>query len=135
MTRIHVVGAAIIESARCLIAQRGEGRAFAGAWEFPGGKVEADEAPEAALRREIHEELGVAIVVGPKLGRGEARDGELTIVLDVYAARITQGEPRAHEHQALRWVAADELDALSFAPADVPVLESVRRALACTDAS
>lgn len=69
--RLHVVGAAIIEHGRCLVAQRRPEMALAGLWEFPGGKVELSELPQSALEREIREELGLAIDVGPWIGRGE----------------------------------------------------------------
>jgi len=97
----------------------------AGKWEFPGGKVEAGESPERALAREIAEELGVAVTVGPHLGQGKARNRRATILLDVYAATLTSGEPCPVEHAALRWVGPDDLATLDWADADVPILPAV----------
>jgi 8-oxo-dGTP diphosphatase len=125
-----VVGAAILDGAgRVLVAQRSEPPALAGYWELPGGKVDPGESDRAALVRECREELGVALEVIERLG------ADLPIgshgVLRVYAARVTDGEPQAFEHAALRWLGADELDALDWLPADrplVPALQALLRA-------
>jgi 8-oxo-dGTP diphosphatase len=122
---VRVVGAAIVRHGRCLVAQRGAQMSSAGKWEFPGGKVEPGERPEDALAREIAEELGIVILVGPWIGRGEARARRSVIVLDVYAAELTGGEPHPTEHAELRWLKADELSSLDWAEADVPILPSV----------
>ncbi len=127
---LHVVGAAILDGPRCLVAQRGPAMSEAGRWEFPGGKVEAGESPSAALVRELREELGVGIEVGAWLGRGEAIVGSRKIVLDVFAAARRDGEPRPREHAALRWITAEEVDALAWPEADRPILPILRRVLA-----
>ncbi|MDF3070031.1 MAG: ADP-ribose pyrophosphatase [Polyangiaceae bacterium] len=98
-----------------------------GKWEFPGGKVEPDEAPEAALVREIREELGVLIEVGARLGTGRAPAGDSVIELDVYAARLVAGELSLVEHSQVIWVSAEELAELDWAEADVPTLPAVGR--------
>lgn len=126
---LHVVGAAILRSGRCLVAQRGPGMSLAGLWEFPGGKVEPRESPQRALIRELREELGVGIEVGPWLGRGESRSGAREVVLDVYAATLVAGEPQPREHAQLRWIPVDEIDTLEWPEADRPVLASLRRVL------
>lgn len=122
---VKVVGAAIVRDGRCLIAQRGPSMSAPGKWEFPGGKVESGEDASTALRREIEEELGVVIVVGEHLGRGQARSPRRVIVLDVYAAELVGGEPFAHEHGALAWVESDELDAFDWAEPDIPIAPRV----------
>ena len=96
-----------------------------GQWEFPGGKVEPGERPERALAREIREELELEIEVGECLGRGEVRQGERTLVLDVYTARAAPGTPRLREHAEVRWIGVDELHGLEWAAADVPVLPAL----------
>ncbi len=128
-TAIHVVGAALIERGRCLAARRGEAMDQGGLWEFPGGKVEAGERPEEALARELREELGVECEIGPWLGRGESRVGERRIQLDVYRARMRSGTPSPREHAELRWIGPDEIDALQWAAADIPILPALRAAL------
>jgi 8-oxo-dGTP diphosphatase len=129
MTPLHVVGAAILRDDTCLVARRGEGRAFSGLWEFPGGKVEAGETPEAALAREIQEELGLTIRVLEHLGRGTADLGPRSIVLDVYEARLEHGTLVMTEHSDVRWASEDELRALAWASADVPVVPAVLQRL------
>jgi 8-oxo-dGTP diphosphatase len=99
-------------------------------WEFPGGKLEPDELPEAALKREILEELGVEIEIGSALQASEySYDGIRTIRLIPFLASIIDGnEPKAHEHSEIRWVPNSELMQLDWAAADVPiVIEYINR--------
>ncbi|HSC88966.1 MAG TPA: (deoxy)nucleoside triphosphate pyrophosphohydrolase [Polyangiaceae bacterium] len=123
---LSVVGAAILRGDRCLVGQRPRGGSFGERWEFPGGKVEADETPEQALVREIGEELGLDIVVGDFAGRGQVHAGGRDIVLDVYFAEIREGEPEAREHLALRWIEHHDIESLSWADADLPILPVLR---------
>jgi 8-oxo-dGTP diphosphatase len=120
-----VVVCALIERAgRVLVAQRPEGKAQARLWEFPGGKIEPDETPAAALVREIREELQVEIMVGARLPDAVHDYGKFTITLVPFRASLRDGvEPQAAEHEALRWCAPEELCALDWAPADVPIVE------------
>jgi 8-oxo-dGTP diphosphatase len=131
---IQVVGAAIVDGDRVLVAQR-SGGPYDGCWEFPGGKVEAGESDLSALAREIAEELGVAIAPQAFLGEvlldgvvGGGAPGASTLRL--WSARMTGGRPVAHEHEQVRWVGAEELEALAWIPADRPLLPAVRTLLA-----
>jgi 8-oxo-dGTP diphosphatase len=117
---VQVVGAALVRDARVLAARRISPERLAGLWEFPGGKVEPGETDEEALLRELEEELGVTVVVGERIGPELQLGG--TAVMRVYLATLTAGEPVGHEHDALRWLAADELDDVPWIPADAPVL-------------
>ena len=121
-----VVGAAIIRDGRVLAARRTFPAEAAGRWEFPGGKVEPGETPDAALVREIAEELGCAIAVDGWLA-GEAAIGS-THVLTVARGTLLSGEPHPHEHDAVRWLAADEFDDVWLEP-DRPFLDEVRSLL------
>ena len=130
---VQVVGAAIVEDDRVLVAQR-SGGPYDGCWEFPGGKVEPGESDLSALVREIGEELGASVV--PQAFLGEVvLDGVVgggpsgTSTLRVWWARLAGGAPVAREHAALRWLRADELDGLDWIAADRPLLPAVRRLL------
>ena len=132
---VQVVGAALVDDRRrVLVAQRGSGP-LAGLWEFPGGKVEPGESDLSALVRECREELGIGIV--PQAFLGEVPlDGVVAggspgaSTLRVWWGRITAGELVAHEHTEVRWLPADELEALDWIPADRPLLPAVRTLLA-----
>lgn len=119
-----VVGAAILSGGRLLAAQRGEPAELAGGWEFPGGKVDPGESDQDALVRECHEELGVKVVLGARIGG----DWPLSLggVLRVWTARIAEGEARALEHLALRWLGPDDLYDVDWLPADLPIVAAVR---------
>jgi 8-oxo-dGTP diphosphatase len=126
---VQVVGAAVIEGGRLLVARRAGGP-YDGQWEFPGGKVERGETDGAGLVREIREELGVDVEVGNFLGEvvldgvvGGGPPGAST--LRVWRCRLTGGVPEAREHAELRWVAAAELNGLDWIAADRPLLAAV----------
>jgi 8-oxo-dGTP diphosphatase len=130
---VQVVGAAVVEGSRVLVARR-SGGPYDGRWEFPGGKVEPGESELAALVREIGEELGAVVVpqafVGEVLLDGVVAGGEPgTSTLRVWWARRGGGELVAREHAELRWATADELDALDWIPADRPLLPAVKSLL------
>jgi len=127
---IHVVGAAIVENGKVLLTRRSSRMSMPGKWEFPGGKVEPGEEPRAALAREIAEELGLTVEIGERVGRGTSIDGVRRIVLEVFAARRRGGEPRLHEHEEHGWFSGEELDALDWPEADLPILAALARRLA-----
>lgn len=128
-TRVSVVGAAIVHEGRCLVAQRGPQMALPGQWEFPGGKVELGETPQEALVREIQEEIGLSIEVGPWIGRGDSVAGARTIELDAFLATCDSPDPKPVEHAQVRWIEAGEIDRLEWAEADRPMLPILRRVL------
>lgn len=120
----HVVGAAIIRAGRVLAARRTTPPEAAGGWEFPGGKVEPDETPEAALIREVAEELGCRIVLTAWLtGRADIPGGH---TLTVAAATLDAGEPSPEEHDRIAWLGPDELDSVAWLEPDLPFLDEVR---------
>lgn len=120
-----VVAAALIDAdGRVLLQKRSAGRALAGLWEFPGGKVESGELPEAALVRELEEELGIAIdsaALQPACF-ASAPAGERHMLLLLYLCRAWTGEPRPLDAEALKWVRPDEMIAAEMPPADQPLI-------------
>lgn len=121
-----VCGVIFEETGKVLACRRAEGRHLAGLWEFPGGKVEAGESPEAALARELSEELGVGVEVGSRLeAASEWGDGMVSIRLTAYFCRIHEGVAQALEHSELRWCKSGELLGLDWAEADLPFLSEV----------
>jgi 8-oxo-dGTP diphosphatase len=122
------VGAAILREGQVLAARRTFPAEAAARWEFPGGKVEDGEAPDAALVREIQEELGCTIVVTHWLPLQVPIDDRH--VLSVAIARIEAGEPRPHEHDLIRWLAPDELGEVDWLEPDRPFLAVLRASLA-----
>ena len=125
-----VVAAALIDrEGRVLLQQRAPGRAMAGLWEFPGGKIEPGERPEAALVRELAEELGIDVDQGAltpatfasaELG-GENGDKRHLLLL-LYCCRSWRGEPQALDATALLWLRPRDMKALAMPPADEPLI-------------
>ena len=122
---LHVVGAALIEDGHLLLTRRSARMSMAGKWEFPGGKVEAGEEPRAALAREVAEELGIAVEVGERIGRGTSLHAGRRIVLEVFAVRRHGGELRLVEHEEHGWFAAGEIATLDWPEADLPILDAL----------
>ncbi len=123
---IPVVCAVIERNGRVLIAQRPPHKHLPLAWEFPGGKVEPDEAPATAILREISEELGCVIDLVRPLPAFTHDYGTVMIEMIPFVARLTADspEPTVTEHQALAWVEPAGLQAYNLAPADWPVIRS-----------
>lgn len=115
---------------RFLACLRPQGKHLAGLWEFPGGKVEPDESPEAALIREIQEELGVLVRVGTPLEPVLWNYDRGCIRLLPYFCSITHGQPQAIEHEQLLWCASADFGTLSWAEADLPVLAQILAGIA-----
>ncbi|HEY0131731.1 MAG TPA: (deoxy)nucleoside triphosphate pyrophosphohydrolase [Allosphingosinicella sp.] len=125
-----MVAAALVDGGRrVLLQRRAPGRAMAGLWEFPGGKVEAGERPEAALARELEEELGIRVEahsLSPAAFASADNDGRHMLLL-LYLCREWQGEPRPLDATALKWVRPDEMGALPMPPADEPLIPLLDR--------
>lgn len=124
---VAVVGAAIVRGGRVLAARRTAPPEAAGRWELPGGKVEPGETPDAALVREIREELDCRVEVTSWLP-GEVPIGDRH-VLTVALAVLTEGDPDPHEHDEIRWLTAAELDDVDWLEPDRPFLPRLRTLL------
>ena len=123
---VIVVAGALIADARLLVAQRNRPPELAGLWELPGGKVAPGETDAQALARELQEELGVTVTVGEKLGEDVPLSD--TVILRAYRVS-TDDAPHAHDHHAVRWVGAAELEDLPWVPADRAWLAELTAAL------
>lgn len=129
-TRVVLVSAVALVDAdgRVLLAQRPEGKSLAGLWEFPGGKVEDGESPEAALIRELREELGIdteASCLAPLTFASHSYD-VFHLLMPLFVCRKWQGVPRALEGQALAWVLPRDLRSYPMPPADLPLIPILR---------
>ena len=120
-----VVAVALVDTDnRVLIAQRPEGKALAGLWEFPGGKIEPNERPEDALIRELREELGIEVkapCLAPLTFASHAYD-DFHLLMPLYVCRKWQGFVQAREGQALKWVSPKALRDYPMPPADAPLI-------------
>ncbi len=127
MKRIHVAAAVIRGAdARVLIAKRPLDKHQGGLWEFPGGKVEADERVEAALARELLEELGIVVTAAQPLIQVRHDYPDKQVLLDVWEVQAFTGEPHGAEGQPLMWVTADQLTNYSFPAANQPIVAAAR---------
>ncbi len=119
------VACAIIEwQGKVLVTQRGLHKAEGGLWEFPGGKLEAGETPEACIVREIAEELEIVITPYQQLPPAEHHYANKSIRLMPLICRWTGGSLHLHEHNAFQWLRAQELQGLNWCPADIPVVKA-----------
>jgi 8-oxo-dGTP diphosphatase len=126
---ILVVAAALIDGdGRILLAQRPAGKAMAGLWEFPGGKVDAGETPEGALVRELAEELGIAVCTGRLLPFTFASHSypEFHLLMPLYICREWTGVLAAREGQRVAWVRPAQLGDYRMPPADEPLVARLR---------
>jgi len=129
MKTVLVSAAALIDAeGRVLLAQRPEGKSMAGLWEFPGGKVEDGETPEAALIRELQEELGIdtwASCLAP-LSFASHAYADFHLLMPLFACRRWEGTPQSREGQTLKWVRANRLRDYPMPPADLPLIPVLR---------
>ncbi|HEY4199086.1 MAG TPA: (deoxy)nucleoside triphosphate pyrophosphohydrolase [Devosiaceae bacterium] len=125
MNLLLVVACALVDAdRRVLIAQRPQGKSLAGLWEFPGGKIEAGETPEAALIRELDEELGIktqTACLSPLTFASYSYDN-IHLLMPLFVCRKWQGIPEAKEHTALKWVRPQALRDYPMPPADAPLI-------------
>ncbi len=129
MKTVLVSAVALIDvDGRILLTQRPEGKSMAGLWEFPGGKIEPGETPEAALIRELHEELGIntwASCLAPLTFASHSYP-DFHLLMPLFACRKWEGIVQGREGQALKWVRAADLRSYSMPPADIPLIPILR---------
>jgi 8-oxo-dGTP diphosphatase len=126
---VLVAAAAMIDSdGRVLLCQRPPGKSLAGLWEFPGGKVEPGETPEACLIRELDEELGIKVAkscLAPFVFASHEYD-DFHLLMPLYLLRRWEGFVQQREHAALAWVAPADMDRFEMPPADLPLVAWLR---------
>lgn len=127
-----ITAAALIDAENKVLVQlRPQGKPLAGLWEFPGGKIEPGETPGSALVRELREELSVEVEERDLVPFTFASEplGDRHLILLLYTCRKWYGVPQPHVADELRWCSADELGKLSMPPADVPLVQQLKRLL------
>jgi len=126
---VLVSAVALIDAdGRVLLAQRPAGKSMAGLWEFPGGKVEPGETPEAALIRELQEELGIGTwssCLAPLTFASHSYD-DFHLLMPLFACRKWEGTPKPRENQTLKWVRPNALRDYPMPPADIPLISILR---------
>ena len=125
MKKTIEVAAAVIrrEHGRILLARRAPGQAFAGKWEFPGGKLEAGETPEQCLARELREEFAIEVAVGGYVCSSRTEYANVIVEMHAYEVRYAGEEFRLTDHDAVAWVAPHELSSYEMPEADIPIVE------------
>ena len=124
---IKVTAAILAKDGRIIIAQRKSSDHLSGKWEFPGGKIEPGETPEVCLARELKEEFDIDVAIGEHLGSNVHHYDHVSIELMAYRASWVGGAIKMNDHKAYRWVTIDQLTEFDFAPADVPLVDMLRR--------
>lgn len=124
--QVYVVAGAIIKDNKVFAAQRGNKGETKFKWEFPGGKIEPGETPEQALARELREELKISVEVHELITSIVDEYETQVLHIDTYRCTLTSGEPTLTEHINKAWSSKDELDKLTFSPADDPTLKKIK---------
>ena len=123
---IEVVAGVIYKNDKFLIAQRNLKKAQGGLWEFPGGKIEAGETPQEALKREIMEELDTKVKIGNLIDTIEYDYPNFHLLMDCFWCEIVSGELKLKEHENAKWLTKEHLDEVEWLPADVILIDKIR---------
>ncbi len=129
MKHYHVACAILEQEGNVLATQRSASMSLPLKWEFPGGKIQEGESVAECLKRELHEELGIAVAVGTPLPPTTHRYPVFTVTLYPFRCSIVGGDITLHEHAALAWLPPEELHTLDWAEADLPVIDQYRKSL------
>ena len=129
MKHLQVACAIIENEGKVLATQRSNSMSLPLKWEFPGGKINDGERPEECLKRELHEELGIAVVISRTLTPITHQYSSFKVTLYPFVCIMTAGEIKLHEHIASTWLLPELLHDLDWAEADFPLIEDYRRSL------
>ena len=122
---VHVVAGLLQRDNTLLIAERPPGKPYSGYWEFPGGKIEPNEKSEHALKRELHEELGIEVISSRHLFTHHYSYPDKHVILEVWLVEEFSGEPYGKENQELRWLTHEEMLQLPMLEGNWPIIEKV----------
>jgi len=123
---IRAVVGILKKGEKLLVAQRPVGKPYSGYWEFPGGKIEPDETGELALKRELHEELGIEVVQATFWFEHHHQYPDKKVELELWLVDSFNGEPHSKENQVLRWVTVSEMGDLRLLEGNIPIMEKIR---------
>lgn len=123
---IHAVAGILQRENKLLVAERPVGKPYSGFWEFPGGKVELNELGEHALKRELHEELGIEVQTSQCLFEHQYTYPDKIVRLEVWHVTEFSGEPQGQENQELRWVTFDEMMELKLLEGNWPIVDRIK---------
>ena len=126
MKHIEVVAAIIYKDGAYFANQRGYGE-FEGMWEFPGGKIEPGESADAALKREIQEELGVDITIDKFLCTADYDYPAFYLTMHCYLCSVVSGEIELREHKSARWLTKESLDSVEWLPTDLDIIKKLKK--------
>lgn len=124
---MNVAAAVILDRGKFLSAKRSAGKHLAGHWEFPGGKIEPGETPEQCLNRELKEEFTIESEIGEFVAESIFDYGDKRIRLLAYKVKHISGEFQLVDHDEIRWLPIEDLDSLKWAPADLPIIEALKK--------
>lgn len=126
---VHVVVGLLMRADKLLVAKRPQNKPYSGYWEFPGGKVEAQESSQEALHRELAEELGITVTMARRWFEHEHQYPDKQVHLELWLVDDFIGEPQPIEHEALRWSTLAEISALCILEGNWPILEKLKSIL------
>jgi 8-oxo-dGTP diphosphatase len=123
---VHAVAGLVMRDGKLLVAERPEGKPYSGFWEFPGGKIEADESGDAAIRRELQEELGIDVIQADCWFEHLHAYPDKTVLLELWRVTEFSGEPEGRENQVLRWVTFEEILHLPLLEGNLAILSQIK---------
>lgn len=123
---VYAVAGLLMRDGKLLVAERPEGKPYSGYWEFPGGKIEGNEAGEAAIKRELHEELGIAVVHAERWFEHLHAYPDKTVYLELWRVTEFSGEPHGRENQVLRWASYEEILHLRLLEGNFAIMSQIK---------